>query len=155
MLRRVATALGAVASACLIFLMLLTFGDVVGRYFFNAPVTFTVEITELLMGLVILLGLGLTTLKEGHITVDIVTRNIPMRIKTYLEIFSRFCTVAFLAIICWQLFEQTKIVFGDGLFTQVLGVKVYPVLGIMAVAAAFSCLIGCLVLFRNKPPRAN
>jgi TRAP-type C4-dicarboxylate transport system permease small subunit len=145
-LGRIATALGAVACVCLVFLMLLTFGDVIGRYFFNAPITFTVEITELLMGMVILLGVGLTTLKEGHITVDILTRTLPAPLRRYQEMLARFCVVVGLAVITWQLFEQTLMVFGDGLYTQIMGIPVYPFAAVMTLAAAFASLIALWVL---------
>jgi TRAP-type C4-dicarboxylate transport system permease small subunit len=145
---RIAIALGAVSSAGLVFLMLLTFGDVIGRYFFNAPITFTVEITELLMGLVILLGLGLTTLRSGHIAVDIVSRTLPKPLLRYQAIFSRTCMVFFLTIITWQLFEQTILTYNDGLYTQVIGIYVYPFAAVMALAAGFSCLIAAMVLGR-------
>jgi len=149
-LERTALILAAVSAACLVALMLLTFGDVIGRYFFNAPITFTVELTELVMGLVILLGLGLTTLKEGHITVDIITRILPLPVQFALAAFSRLCVVGFLAVVTWQLYLQSVQVYADGLYTQILGMPVYPFAAIMTVAAAFGCLIGLWVL-RKKP----
>jgi len=150
LINRAAVALGTVSAACLVLLMLLTFGDVIGRYFFDAPITFTVEVTELLMGLVILLGLGLTTLNEGHIAVDIITRAFPPALRRLQTFFARICVIGFLAVITWQLFEQTILVFNDGLFTQIMGIPVYPFAAVMTVGAGFGCLIGLWVL-RNKP----
>ena len=55
----------------------MTFCDVVGRYVFNSPFTFTVEFTQLSMGLIVYLGVGLTTHDRGHIVVDVVTLRLP------------------------------------------------------------------------------
>ncbi len=135
--------------------MLLTFSDVIGRYFFTTPIPFTVEITELLMGLVILLGLGLTTLREGHIAVDVVTRSLPGRLQRYLARVARICGFFCLAVVTWQLFKQTLMVYSDGLYTQVLGVYVYPFAAVMTVAAAFSCIIALWVLIRKSQGSNN
>lgn len=155
LLGRIAAALGAVACACLVFLMLMTFADVVGRYFLNEPITFTVEITELMMGLVIMLSLGLVTLNNGHISVDIVTRSLRPSLRAATDLIGRLCTVGFLIVITWQLYEQFLLVLGDGLFTQVVGAPVYPFVFVMAVAAAFTSLIAAWRLFvRGKGPAA-
>lgn len=148
LLRRVAQALTAIAAACLVFLMLMTFFDVVGRYFFNAPVTFTVELTELAMGLVILLGLGMTTLRQEHITVDVVLSIMPAPLARLATIAARLCALIFLAIIAWQLTEQAMQIMADGLVTQVLGTPVFPAAFVMAAGAAFACLVAVWLFTR-------
>lgn len=149
-LARVAAALGAVASASLVFLMCLTFADVVGRYFLNAPITFTVELTELMMGLVVMLGVAWVTLNDGHISVDIVTRSLRPGLRRATDFIARLCAVGFFAVVTWQLFAQFQLVLADGLFTQVLGAKVYPFVLIMALAAGFTSLVAAWRMF-NRP----
>jgi len=64
-------ALGTIAAALMFCLMLLTCVDVVGRYFFNKPVTGGFELTEMLLAALIFAGLPLVTLRGDHITVDL------------------------------------------------------------------------------------
>ena len=66
------------ASAVSTFLMLvLVVANVIGRYLFNSPITGAFEITESLLVVVIMLGLGLTQYHDGHIRVTILTRRMP------------------------------------------------------------------------------
>ncbi len=150
LITHVSTALSAVAAGCLVLLMLLTFFDVVGRYFFNAPITFTVELTELAMGLVVFLGLGLTTLKGGHITVDVLTRIMPGWLFGLVTVLAKLFTVGFLAVVTWQLFAQTNLIRGDGLITQVLGIQVYPFALVMTGGAAFAVIVALWALIRRR-----
>src|SRR5262249_29792684 len=50
---RVAIWLARVAACALAVIAAVTFGDVIGRYFFHAPFAFTVELTQMAMGLVV------------------------------------------------------------------------------------------------------
>src|SRR5258707_10984481 len=63
--------LGYAAAAVMLFLMLLTCVDVVGRYFLNKPLTGGFELTEVLLASLIFAGLPLVTLRGDHITVDL------------------------------------------------------------------------------------
>jgi TRAP-type C4-dicarboxylate transport system permease small subunit len=69
--KRISNVLAGFACVVLVGVMMITFVDVVGRYFFNAPITFAVELIQLGVGLLVLFGLALTTLERGHIAVDI------------------------------------------------------------------------------------
>ena len=77
LLKSLSKTLAAFACVVLIAVMLITFVDVVGRYFFNAPITFAVELIQLGMGLLVLFGLAITTLQRGHIAVDVIESLVP------------------------------------------------------------------------------
>src|SRR5262245_61772159 len=69
--RTVVPALGFVAAVVLFAMMALTCADVIGRYRFNAPVFGAFEITETLLAALIFAGLPLVTLRNEHVTVDV------------------------------------------------------------------------------------
>lgn len=83
LIKRISDWMAGVAALCLLGLMLITFSDVVGRYFFGAPLVFTVEIIELGMGLAGIAGMGMiigwspalslfgTTVYETTVTYDL------------------------------------------------------------------------------------
>ena len=57
-------------SAIFLFLMMaLTFSDVVGRYFFNSPISGATEIISFLLGLTIFSAFPLITRNRSHIRV--------------------------------------------------------------------------------------
>ncbi|MFK5977916.1 MAG: TRAP transporter small permease [Rhizobiaceae bacterium] len=144
----------AVASAFLLFVMAMTFVDVVGRYVFNSPLIFGVELTEQAMGLIILLGLALTTFRRGHISVDLVPPLLPLPMQSLLKRFSAFTGVFFLGLIAWNFWRKVLVQNSDGLVTQILAIPVYPITAIMAVGATFSALL-CLYFVFAPPPHQN
>jgi TRAP-type transport system small permease protein len=62
--------LATIAGLMIAAMMTLTTIDVIGRYFFNAPLFGAFEATEILMGLVIFAGMPLATAAREHITVN-------------------------------------------------------------------------------------
>ena len=69
--RGIRAVLGGFAAVMLAILVGLTVVDVVGRYFFNAPIPGGYEITQILMAAIIFGGLPAVSRLESHITVDL------------------------------------------------------------------------------------
>ena len=134
------------ASICLLGLMLITFADVVGRYFFDAPLVYTVEIVELGMGLMIFFGLGLTTLNRGHIAVDLIAGLVPRVTRAWLAGFSALIAVIFFGLITWRLWDRATNFWSDGLATQILFLPVAPVVFVMAIASGITTLFAIWLL---------
>jgi TRAP-type C4-dicarboxylate transport system permease small subunit len=70
---------------------------VAGRYLFNAPVTGTLEVTESLLVIVILMALALTQFQGGHIRVTLLTRRMPPTLARLASIFALLLGAAFFA----------------------------------------------------------
>lgn len=140
--------LASFAGAVLVVIMVITFIDVIGRYFFSAPLTFAIELIELGMGLLICFGLTVTTLRRGHISVDLLGGG-PGSFRMAL---SRFLTaltaLVFLGLISWRLYERSYTFMGDGLATQVLFLPVFPVVFLMAVASTVATIVAAIQVIR-------
>lgn len=145
--RTLTFAAAACAALCLLGIMLLTFVDVLGRYFFGAALPFAVEIIELGMGLVVFLSLAMTTLEKGHISVDLVTTSLPAFAGRILAILAAILGTVFFGLLSWQLFIRASSFLDEGLATQVLFLKVYPVAFVMALAAVFVTMICLFQIF--------
>jgi TRAP-type C4-dicarboxylate transport system permease small subunit len=139
----------AAASVCLLAIMVLTFVDVVGRYLFDNALPYTVELVQLGMGLVVFLGLALTTLEKGHISVDVLTSMLPASVGGLLARFGFALSALFFGLIAWWLFERGLSFRKDGLTTDVLLLKVWPVAIVMSVAAAFVTLVCLYQIFQR------
>ncbi len=142
---RVATWLARVGALLLVVLMLLTFSDVVGRAF-NHPIVGTVEVTELLMGLIIYLGIGLTTIQRGHIRVDIAVMYLPPRVRVAVEVLTLGVSISFTALLCWQLWLKAAdtVVMND--VTQIWALPVWPMAYLMA-AGSITLVAGLVLHF--------
>ncbi|WP_425089038.1 TRAP transporter small permease [Stappia sp.] len=65
------------AAGCLFVMMVLTFGDVIGRSVLSAPIPGAAELTELLLAAVVFLAMPATCLFERHISVDLLDGFLP------------------------------------------------------------------------------
>ncbi len=139
--RRMSALLAAAAAALLVLMMTLTFCDVAGRYLFNAPLYFTIELTQLFMGMIVFLGLALTTLRRGHVTVDVFVTLLPPSLRRMTDLLGSICTMGVLALIAWRLFDRVATNIDDGLRTQLLHLPVFPFALVMAIGAGAACLI--------------
>lgn len=147
-LNRLSHVLAGFACLVLIVVMLVTFADVVGRYFFNAPVTFAVELIQLCMGLLVLFGLAITTLQRGHIAVDLLDSIVPVPIAKLFASIAALSGVIFIALIAWRLWDRAANFMGDGLATDVLFLPVWPVVGLMAFAASVAAFVALVQMIR-------
>lgn len=141
--------------ACLVLLavMAVTFIDVVGRYFFNAPMTFAVELIQLGIGLLVLFGLAITTLQRGHIAVDIVETLVPEAVARVFAAIAAFCGLIFIGLITWRLWDRALKFMEDKLATDVLFLPVWPVVMLMAFAASVACLVAFVQVIRPSVGR--
>jgi TRAP-type C4-dicarboxylate transport system permease small subunit len=134
---RVTVWLARIAAIALAVIAAVTFGDVIGRYFFHAPFAFTVELTQIAMALVVFLGVGIVTHEDAHISADVVTARLPPRPRALLALVTNLLAFAFLATMVWRLFEQAEFLFAKGDTTMVWTVPLWPVAFAIAVGSVF------------------
>lgn len=146
--RRLSYALATVSGVMLVLVMAIMFTDVVGRYVFNRPLTFAVELVELCMGLALCFGFALTTLSRGNIRVDIVLQATPPRLHPLFHWISDAATLLVFGLIAWKLFEKAGQTLRDGLYTQILFVPVFPVVYLMSLGAAATVVVALVLLLK-------
>jgi len=134
---RVTSWLARVAACILAAVAVVTFCDVVARYVFNAPFTFTVEFTELSMALIVYFGVGLTTHDRGHIVVDVVTLRLPEAVRAVLALTTNVLSFLFLVIMVWWLWQRAGFLLVKGDTTQIWLIPYWPVAYLMAAGGLF------------------
>ena len=95
---RVTLWLARAGSIGLAIMMFLTLADVVGRIF-DHPVAGTVELTELIMGMIIYLGVGFTTFNRSHIRVDILITMMSTRVQAVLDVVTHVIATVFIGFV--------------------------------------------------------
>ena len=119
--------LARIAAVALAVIAVVTFGDVIGRYFFHAPFAFTVELTQMAMALVVYFGVGLVTHEDAHISADVVTLRLPPRLRAVFALVTNLLALAFLAVLVWRLWAYAEFLYGKGDTTMVWTVPLWPV----------------------------
>jgi len=138
--------LGAIAAIIMFAMMLLTCVDVIGRYFLNRPVYGAFELTEVLLACLIFSGLPLVTLRQEHVTVDVldpVTPDWMIRIQHVMASLVSGIATAYLA---WRLWLRAGSMLAAGETTAqlklTLGYLTYGMSALMMLTAfAFLLLV--------------
>jgi len=144
------------AAVGLVALMLVTFVDVIGRYFFSKPLTASNEITELVMVAVIFLAGGYYTLQGRQINIDTVLTLLSRRQRNILSIMTWFLSLIILALMTWQLgiWGWENLHSPEG---KVTGTLLLPEAPFMLIAAlgTFLVFLASVVLFIQALSRRN
>ena len=131
---RVTLWLARAGSVGLAIMMFLTLADVVGRIF-DHPVAGTVELTELIMGMIIYLGVGFTTFNRSHIRVDILITMMSARAQAVLDVVTHAIATVFIGFVVWRLFLQAASRVENNDQTIIWEIPVWPVAYVMALAS--------------------
>ena len=106
--------LARIAAVALAVIALTTFCDVIGRYFFKAPFSFTVELTEMGMAVLVYFGIGLVTHENGHISADFLVARLPPKPRALLALVTNFLALGFVGLTIWQLWLHAVYLFAEG-----------------------------------------
>lgn len=85
----------------LFVMMFLGTADVIGRYIFNNPILGTVEIFEILLPAIALLGLGFTQGLKAHVRMEFLVSYLSTRVQDILSLFTTVCMLFFSVLIVW------------------------------------------------------
>lgn len=134
--------LGVVACLALFAMMMLTFTDVVGRYFFASPLPAAYELISLIMPLIIFCALPTVNLSGGHVTIDLLDTFVPTGWQRWQGFVVSLVSAGALFLITWRLvvLSQDHHEF-DGV-TDELFLPLWPFSAVMSVL----CLIAAVTM---------
>jgi len=125
------------ATGVLGLMMLLTVTDVFLRYFFNAPITGTTEITEFMMVIVVFPALAYCAVSRRHINVDLLVSHFPARIQIIIDFITLLLALGIYIIITWQSFLEAMDVKTT---TALLNLSHAPFYWVLSISLTLFCL---------------
>lgn len=102
---RVLTWVGLFAGSALFLLMFLVCANSLSRKLLNMPIHGTLEITEVVMPIVILLPLAYTQHRDGHIRVELLTNGLQPRAVQILSVATLLIAAILFAIFSYAAFS--------------------------------------------------
>jgi TRAP-type transport system small permease protein len=132
-------------------MMTLTFVDVILRYFFNAPLTGSFEVTELLMAVLIFCGLPLVSRRGGHVAIDTFERLFPGFVQGPLQRLVDLLCAAALGGMAWLLAGRAARFAAFGDVTQTLKIGIAPFVYLMAALTLATALVHLAAAFTGRP----
>ena len=96
------TQAGWVAGGLAAIMMIAIVREVIGRYFFNNPSDWSLDLSCLLLVGMAYVGAAYVTLIEGHVRIDFIYRNFKGKTKIIMDIVICVICIAYGAIVVWQ-----------------------------------------------------
>lgn len=143
--RSLSTYLSYIGNVALAAMMLLATVDVIGRYFFNAPVLGAYEVTEYLMLILVFSFLALAQSAKVHISVDIVFNRLPARFRHILERLNHLICLLMMILVSWMSIQRIWELKRTGEASVLLKIPDYP----FAVFLVIGCLAFCIEFFND------
>lgn len=96
----VESGLNIAGTLLIVFMMLFTMSEIIGRYLFNRPIKGHVEIVEMVMAGVVFLGIAFTQKVGGHVRMELfVVRVLKGRLRLIVESFTLLLALFLFVII--------------------------------------------------------
>ena len=140
-LNKVCRIFDVVAAAMLFVLMVQNGADVIGRYFFNAPIIGANERGQLLLGMMVFLSWGYTQIKKGHVTVELFLMKFSPRVQSGINLVTTFLTFLFFALVVWQGTIAALKTHASGEVVYVIHWPLAPFQFFAPLGALFVCLV--------------
>ena len=133
--------LGALVALLLFAMMVLTFVDVVGRYFFNSPVQGSYELTEVLLAISVFAALPLATLSREHVTVELFDHFFRGGVRAVQQFIIGAVSAVVVSGLAWRLLEQARTLAEYDDRSLFLQIPYYLVAYFMTAMAVISALV--------------
>ena len=138
--------LEAVMATFLLAMALITAIDVVGRYFFGAPLPGGYEIVQYLMALSVFAALPLTTRAEGHLTISMMTDRLSGRARRIHRVIMLVIITLMLVFLAWRMGVQANHLSHGAALSGSLGIPLARVAYAMTVLAWLAAAVSAVLV---------
>jgi len=138
------------ATASLAAMMFLMAADVVGRYFFNSPISGGLELVEYLMAVIVPLSIAYCALQGAHVSVELLVDRLHPAVRQVIKIFTSTLSIVFVGLISWQNFLYIGEMYRSHLTSAVLKIPTYPFVAATAVGMTVFAVVMFVQLFPRK-----
>lgn len=139
----------SIGVASLAMMMLITVLDVFLRYFLNMPITGSIEITEALLVMTIVMGIPYAGARNQHITIDTLLTRLPENMHFILRHMVTILGLALCALLVWRGYEYSMGLYRMHRVTEVLRIPLTPLSFAVTIAFLLYGLVLALDLVRN------
>ncbi|SDI98862.1 TRAP transporter small permease [Alteribacillus bidgolensis] len=130
-----------IANIVLCFVMLLITFDVIGRFFFNQPITGSFELTELGSAILVFFTFAITHKYKEHIAIGFAVDKMPHRVRHIIEGCIEWFIFVVIAFMSWHILNEAIRTMGRNVTTSDLSLPVYPFIIIASIGSFVFALI--------------
>ena len=115
-----------VASTVILLLAALTTCDAIGRFFFNRPIIGAAEISQYMLVVIVLLGVGYTQQMGRHVRVESFANRLPTHLHLAVDLIFNIIAFVFFGLVVWQGWEAIFVARRLKQASAILGIPSYP-----------------------------
>jgi len=119
----------------LLFMMLLTTSDVIGRDLLTRPITGAFEIAQYMLVTIVVFGIAYAQQRGQHVRVEFFTDKLPVRVQLALDIIFTFMAFVFFSLLAWQGWELGFTAIRLKTASDLLSIPSYPFVFLVAIGA--------------------
>jgi C4-dicarboxylate transporter DctQ subunit len=133
----------------LTMMMLITVYEVMMRYIFNAPTSWTLEITQYLMLIGLFIAAAYTLEVEGHIKVDFMTERLSPGKQRIVNVMTSVLAIIYFTLLLWESGQLAWLAFKFGQRSMtLLAIPLFPTYVFVPIGSFLMILQGVVQLFR-------
>jgi TRAP-type C4-dicarboxylate transport system permease small subunit len=124
------------------------FVSIILRYFFNVSIPDSYDFGRLLLGILIFWGIGATSYRGAHITVDLLWANVGLGLRRAID---TFATLVLLFVVCvhtWTLYDKVVATRADRILTFDLRLPAWPFFAVAWVGDAAAVILIAVRTYR-------
>jgi len=147
----VTSASACVAGGALVLLMLLTTADVIGRYFFNSPISGVFDLTHFAVSIMVYLGLAYCGFRGAHVVIELLYDKLPAGARRVLNRVINLVGCVLFGLIAWRTWVQSIDVRDMGEASQMMEIPLFPLYYVVAFGSGLFAWVMGLRVFVPEP----
>src|SRR5262245_3809911 len=124
------------------------FVSVLLRYFFNVSIPDSYDFGRLLLGILIFWGIGATSYRGTHITVDLLWANVRPAWQRAIDVFATLVLLFVVAVQTWTLYDKVLSTRADNVLTFDLRLPTWPFFALAWIGDVSAVILIALRTYR-------
>ncbi|MBI4334431.1 MAG: TRAP transporter small permease [Chloroflexi bacterium] len=129
--------------------------EAIGRYFFNSPTQWAIELSGYLMIALVFLGGASTYMLDGHVRVDMVYLRLGRPVRRVLDLFGYLVVLAYSLVLMWQSWNLAWGSFESGNTSADMEWPLFPFQVLVPLGCAFLALAVLIKIYRLFVPESR
>jgi TRAP-type C4-dicarboxylate transport system permease small subunit len=149
-IERLNAALALAAGICMLVLTVLTTSEVISRYVFNAPTSWSLEVIAYLLVFCVFFGMAYSIKKGAHVSIPLIYSHFSKRNQRILDIATSILLLAFWIVLLWQsLAMAIDYLVKDVRSETMLATPLFYPMLLVAIGSFTSCLEAIIIIYDN------
>jgi TRAP-type C4-dicarboxylate transport system permease small subunit len=129
-------------------MVLLMVIDILLRRFFNSPLSWSLEVIQVMLVVVVFFSVAYCGARKGHISVELITSRLPSKTLAIIDIITHFLGIVLFIFMAWGSCVLAINEFESHHVTGILPIPIYPFVFVVMFGSAMLAVVLIVQLTR-------